>query len=532
MAASSAPKGTLQNRWDQLDAKKSGFKTRSEQYANWTLPFLFPPNFTGSEDTTERQLSNDSIGARAVNHLSNKVVTTLFRPQGPFFRLKLSALHQKKITVLTGSDADPAEVAVLKSKIENELNLTEQEAIEYLDMVAYRPQATLASQLIVATGNALVYHPKGKPVQVFTLRDYCIVRDLSGTVIEIMTRESKAFETFLTSVQEQLRAGKNASKPEYEDTTDVTVFTRIKLHDDGKFYATQEAGFIELDTEGASWPAKVLPWIPLTWTLVRGEDYGRGLVEDYAGAFHAIEVLTQSLINLAGIMGDIKYLVNPASMIDVAALNASPPGSYHSGKEGDVSMVKNEKGHDANFIVTMIERYEKQIASAFLLNSTMTRNAERVTAEEIRMMANELEMSVGGIYSRLALQWQGPTAWITLDHIGFSGTSQGITPQIITGMDSLSRQGELDNLRMWIGDLAMLEAVPEEVRAVIDPLKFAEYLATQRQVEHAKFLFTQVQLQEKQAQQSAQLAQQEQLKAAGTVAASAGKAAVEQGAQA
>lgn len=524
MPVTSAPTNTLQHRWDKLDGKKTSVKSRSEQYAKWTLPFLFPE--TGSTSGSENQLSNDSIGARSVNHLSNKVVSSLFRPQGPFFRLSLSAEQLAKIEKLT-EGADPAEVADAVSKVEKELNSTERSAMEHLDMVAYRPQATFAAQLLIATGNALVYHPEGKPVQVFTVRDYCVVRDLSGTVIEIMTRECKAFETFKPEVQAQLRNGRTVNNTQYENDTDVTVFTQIKLNDDGKFQAKQEAGLIELDTQGASWPVNVLPWIPLTWTLVRGEDYGRGLVEDFAGAFHAIEVLTQSLINLAGVMGDIKFLVNPASLIDVNALNNSPPGSYHAGKEGDVVAVQTNKGADANFIVTMIERYEKQIAQAFLLNSSVTRNAERVTAEEIRIQANELEMSVGGIYSRLALQWQLPTAYITLDHIKFNSVSQGIKPKIITGMDSLSRQGELDNVRMWIGDLAMLEAVPEDIRGVIDPLKFAAYLGTNRQVDYNKFLFTQAQLQQRQEQQQQMLAQQEQQKAAGTVAAEAGKAAVQ-----
>jgi hypothetical protein len=186
-----------------------------------------------------------------------------------------------------------------------------------------------------------------------------------------------------------------------------------------------------------------------------------------------------------------------------------------------------DKFNDANFIVTMIERYEKQIAQAFLLNSTLTRNAERVTAEEIRLQANELEMSVGGIYSRLALQWQKPIAYITLDHIKFTGLSQGIKPQIITGMDSLSRQGELENVVQWLNSLSLLNNVPEDMRGVIDPLKFAAYMATNLQVEHNKFLFTQEQLQQRQQQQQALLAQQEQMKAAGAVAQEAGKVAVQ-----
>lgn len=494
--------------------------TRAEKYAKWTLPFLFP--MTGSNEGSEHQVSTDGIGARAVNHVSNKVVTTLFRPQGPFFRLRLSKQQRKQIALLAQS-SDQAKVAELTQRIEQELNDTEQEAVEHLDMVAYRPMATNAAQLLVATGNALVYHPAGKPVQVFTLRDYCVVRDLSGTVIEIMTRECKAFETFHPDVQIQLRVRDYGR----QDTDEVKVYTQIKLHEDGKFHARQEAGGVELDIEDAMWPAKLLPWIPLTWNLLRGEDYGRGLVEDYAGAFHALSVLTQSLVNLAAIMGDIKFFVKPTSVIDVAELNKSPAGSYHSGNAEDVAAMQTNKNSDANFIVSMIERYERQIAQAFLLNSSVTRDAERVTAEEIRIQANELEMSVGGIYSRLALQWQVPTANVTLDHIGFSGLEQGITPQIITGMDSLSRAGELDNLRMFVSDMALLEAVPEDFRRAIDPLKFAAVIGTARQVDYAKFMKSAEQMQAEIQQEQAALANQEQMKAAGAVASEAGKAAVQ-----
>lgn len=518
-----APKGTLQNRWERLEAKKRPFKQRNEQYAKWTLPYLYTEEYT-TTNVVERQLSNDSIGARAVNHLSNKVVTTLFRPQGPFFRLALGADQQKKIETLT-QGMDPAKVAELLAKVDKELSTTEKQAIEYLDMVAYRPQATFAAQLLVATGNALMYHPEGKPVQVFSMKDYCVCRDLSGVVIEIMTRECKSFETFHSTVQTKIRDTKQHEG--YEDDSDITVYTQIKLEEDGKFYAKQEACLVALDTTGAHWPVETLPWLPLTWTLVRGEDYGRGLVEDYAGAFHAIEVFTQSLVNLAGIMGDIKFLVDPSSVIDVAALNNSEPGSYHSGKKDQVNAIETNKNSDAQFIVTMIERYEKQIAQAFLLNTSVTRQAERVTAEEIRMQANELETSVGGIYSRLALQWQLPTAYITLDHIKFTGASQGIKPKIITGMDSLSRQGEIENVVQWIQSLGLLQNVPENIMGVIDPLKFAAYMAMQLQVDYTRFLFTQEQLQQNAQNQQAMLAQQEQMKAGGQIAAEAGKQAVQ-----
>ena len=519
---------TIEQRWAELSAKKATVLTQAEQYARWTLPYLFPPSVNYTDGALLRG-TNDSIGARCVNHLSNKVVTTLFRPQGAFFRLHLPKKQIKKIAQMAGVD-DQAEVAAAMAMIEAELADVEAEATDRQDMVEYRPNATTAAKLLIITGNALVYHPDGRPVQIFNVRDYCVVRDLSGTVIEIITKEEKSFDTFHPDVQTQLRAFKKRGDRAYEDSTNVTIYTQIKLEDDGKFHVYQEAGFVSLDTDGIFFPRAKLPWVVLTWNLARGEDYGRGLVEEYAGTFHALEVYHQSLINLAGIMGDIKFLVNPASLVDVQALNESPSGSYHSGRDGDITAVETKKQSDAQFILSMIERNEKNLAQAFLLNSSMTRDAERVTAEEIRMVANELETSNGGVYSRLALQWQVPTANILLDQIDFDGTKYGIRPTIITGMDSLSRQGEMDNLRLFISDIAMLEAVPEDIRAGIDPIKFMAFCATARQVDHNKFLMTQAQMQERQQQQQQMLAQQEAMKANGAVAAEAGKAAV-QGAQ-
>jgi hypothetical protein len=519
---------TIESRWTQLNAKKSTVLSQSEQYSRWTLPYLFPPNTTQT-DGALIQGTNDSIGARCVNHLSNKVITTLFRPQGAFFRLHLPKKQIQKIAKVSGMQ-DQKEIAAAIGLVEAELADVEAEATEKQNMVEYRPNATTAAKLLIVTGNALIYHPDLRPVQVFNVRDYCVVRDLSGTVIEIITKEEKAFETFAPSVQEQLRAYKKHGDKTYDGDDNVTIYTQIKLEDNGKFHVYQEAGCVKLDTEGVFYPRNKLPWVVLTWNLVRGEDYGRGLVEEYAGTFHSLEVYHQSLINIAGIMGDIKFLVNPASLVDVQAMNSSPAGSYHSGRDGDVTAIETKKQHDAQFILSMIERNEKNLAQAFLLNSSMTRDAERVTAEEIRMVANELETSNGGVYSRLALQWQVPTANILLDQIEFDGDKFGITPSIITGMDSLSRQGEMDNLRLFISDIAMLEAVPEDIRAGIDPLKFMAFIGTARQIEYNKFLMTDAQLQQKQQQKQQMLAQQEAMKANGAVAAEAGKAAV-QGAQ-
>lgn len=53
---------------------------------------------------------------------------------------------------------------------------------------------------------------------------------------------------------------------------------------------------------------------------------------------------------------------------------------------------------------------ESRLSYAFMLNSAVQRSGERVTAEEIRYVANELEDTLGGIYSILSQELQLPLA--------------------------------------------------------------------------------------------------------------------------
>mgnify|MGYP001577236353 CR=1 FL=1 len=506
----------LSSRWNTLEGKKTNLIRRCEDYAMWTLPYIFPR--TNIKDT-ELQGAMDSIGARAVNHLSNKLIMTLFAPSQPFFRLTVS--DQVSDELAAQAEQGDENALALINMLDQQLAKSEKAAMRELDFNRYRTEATTAAKSLIITGNALLYHPedgKGK-VQSYGLRDYCIVRDLSGEVVEIMTKDVKALNTFSKSIRDVLVA---SDKHKYSDNKDVCIYTQINLEDHGKFVLSQYADDFKLDSTG-EWPKEDLPWIPLTWNLIRGEDYGRGLVEDYSGAFHALYVLAQAEVDVVGIASDIKFLVDPASTIDVEVLNDSESGSYHSGKEGDVSCIQLNKAVDMQMVESMVERLERQIAAAFLVNSALTRDAERVTAEEIRYNATELEMAHGGIYSRFAEEWQYKTAVLMLKRIKIDlGDNKTIDPVIITGLDSLSRAGDLDNLRMFVADLGMLNTVPDDIRQGIDAGKFIAFVGIRRGVDYQKFQKSQSQLaaeqQAAQQQQSSMMQQEAATKFAGEAA--------------
>jgi hypothetical protein len=126
------------------------------------------------------------------------------------------------------------------------------------------------------------------------------------------------------------------------------------------------------------------------------------------------------------------------------------------------------------------------------------------------------------------MSWQVPTANIVLEQSGFEGLNDGIMQQIVTGMDSLSRAAEIDNLRLFFADLQLLNTVPEDIRAGIDVPGLMQVIGTARQVEYKSFTKTAAQMQ---AEQEAALAQQQQMlatEAQGKVAEEAGKSAVKE----
>jgi len=87
------------------------------------------------------------------------------------------------------------------------------------------------------------------------------------------------------------------------------------------------------------------------------------------------------------------------------------------------------------------------------------------------------------VYSRWSIDWQKKAARLALTYVGVE-LGDVVDPRIITGMDSLSRDGELENFRALMQDLSMTQAIPEDVRIVFKMPEVVGYLAKQRGIDH------------------------------------------------
>ena len=461
---------TIQAKYTKADGEKSDLITRCEQYAAWTIPHVFP-----KQDVSGEQANGyASFGAEAVNSLANTIVTSLFRPQQPFFRQEVDDEVYAEVEAsaeLTRTDFDDA------------MRRAEKKAISALDKKQLRIQATKTAKLLIITGNALMYYGKSDkdPIKTISIRNYVLRRFASGNVREIIMKEMVDWDEI--PAEKQMMAVAKGYKVD-EDNTDVKLYTQITMKK-GKWHVQQAVDEFDMTPQGIYTDEEV-PWRVLGWHRNDEDVYSRGIVEDYSGDFNAASLLSESEVSALALLADKKFGVEPGSGFDIDKMNKAKSGTFHFGRKDSIWAIELVDSGDLATLSSSIESRLKRIQRAFLMRVAIQRDAERVTAEEIRMMAAALEATHGGIYSLLATEWQLPLAQLSLKQVGFKQVS-GVEPRIISGMDSLSRAGDMENFNWMLSDLQGLNNIPEALQGEFDMPKLLRYIATNRAVDAERF---------------------------------------------
>ena len=143
---------------------------------------------------------------------------------------------------------------------------------------------------------------------------------------------------------------------------------------------------------------------------------------------------------------------------------------------------------------------------------SVQRDAERVTAAEINLMAQELENSLGGIYSTLTQSFQLPYLRRRMHLLVRQGKvpklpDELVKPKIVTGLQGLGRGNDRNKLIEFIGTVAQALG-PDVMRQYVNVDEAVKRLATSIGIDTANLVKTQEQIQaEMQAMQQQQLIQ-------------------------
>lgn len=432
MAYEGKPKASA--RYSNLEASRDSFLRRARDAAELTIPTLLPPD--GHSGSTNYKTPFQAVGARGVNHLASKLLMALMPPNSPFFRLQIDDFDLETLGVKKRGQAETA-LARIERAVMTEI---ESKAIRV-------PVFEALKQLIVA-GNALVQMPKDGGLKVFRLDRYVVKRDTMGNIMEIVVKESISPQMLGPEIIELIKQ----SEEEFleEDHKNLDLFTHVTRQ--GKqFYVCQEVKGIKLPNTEGTYPLDKLPFIPLRYTAIDGEDYGRGFIEEYIGDLKSLEALTQAVVEGSAAAAKVLFLVRPNGSTKMRQIAESPNGAIIQGDQNDVGVLQVGKQADLRVAQDTARQITERLAYAFLLNSSVQRQAERVTAEEVRYMAQELETALGGVYSVLSQEFQLPIITLLLARLQKGGKmprfpKDTIKPQITTGLEALGRGQDLNKL--------------------------------------------------------------------------------------
>jgi len=208
-------------------------------------------------------------------------------------------------------------------------------------------------------------------------------------------------------------------------------------------------------------------------------------------------------------------------MTSIEDFRNSVNGDTIPGNAKDIGAISPPVADGVKIAQAVAQEYIQRISRGFLMGSAVTRQAERVTAEEVRMTAMELESSFGGTYSSLAPSMQEPVAlWMLANaDTPIAGTDLSIV--IVTGLDALSRNGDLENLKQGLATLASFAQAPPEFIQRIKWDALADFVGQGVGIDLKQFIMSSGEFAQVQQQMMAQQQAQEVGTAAGVATAEA-----------
>lgn len=468
--------GTFRNaasEWDRLDGLRGGMLSRFQRLAELTIPSVLPADSHNGESQDLTNGSN-SLGAQAITHLVNKLMLTMFAPSRPFMRLDMDEATKASIMQTLGVDEDVITDALAQG---------EKTAMKLMEQSGQRQTLYTMLTHLVILGNILL-DLEGDTMQAVSIRNYVVRRNAKGKVMNLIIREQYQ----IGDLEPDVKAAYLRKYPKTLHNKDVSLYRWVQYKDQ-KYHQSTWVDDVELGKEFAgSWAEKDFPYKVLTWQLPLGQHYGVGRCEDYYNDLASHEGLSEAIMDGAALATSFRWLANPAGITRPEDIANSPNGGTIPGVLNDVSLLFANVGQQLSTVLGVKEEVSRRIGQGFLLTSAVTRDAERVTAEEIRIQANELESSLGGIYTRLALDIQTPLArWLLKrSKIAIDGTK--VEPVIITGLDALSRNSDRERMMLFLSDVTALSSIPPDTRIMLRESNIISDMAAGAGVERNKYV--------------------------------------------
>lgn len=442
-------------KYAQLENQRHSYLLRARDCARLTLPHLMTDD--GDQSAQRLPTPYQSVGARGVNNLASALLLSLLPPNAPFFRFLLDSKAQAKLMAMSPN---------AKAEVETSLSELERRVSKEIESLGIRSNLFEAIKQLIVCGSVLLYFPDEGPMRVIKLDRFVVKRDPMGNAKRIIIKETVAPAMLPEEIQPFVRA----CMCEHENTVDIYTCCHTISADKVEVYQEVEGEIIP-DSYGV-YPMEQNPFLALRMNRVDGEDYGRSYVEQYLGDLISLESLSKSIVEAAAAASKVLFLVNPTGTTRAKTLAQAPNGAIREGMATDVSVLQVNKGQDLQVAMMTTQAISERLSYAFLLTEATIRNAERVTAEEVRLVTQSIERQLGGIYSILSQEFQLPLVGRIIDRLTKSKRmpklpKNFVTPTIVTGIDALGRGNDLNRLDVYLQGIGQLLG-PQMIQQYID----------------------------------------------------------------
>jgi len=534
----------------KLDGRRTNKLNRARDCARLTVPTLFPrEGFTESMDLPD---VFNSMPARGVMSLASRITSAMYPlSQAPFFSFEVDTQY---VPQGVNMNETIASLSRLDKKIMTKLSHSN-----------LRQELFVLLQHLIVLGDALFEIKDDYSFMVHRVDHYVVQRYPDGKIKKIILREWVDPDALPEDWEYAMEEGKvyGTDKDEEEDENynskggDYNSF----ISSYNQAYAPSKSHrpfytMVEWETDDQVWKCTkeycgvivdegeftVNPYIPQSWSRIAGEDYGRSLVEEHIGDIRTLEALSKSLVEAAMANSEHRIGIDPSGITEIADLLDTANGDYVSARQTDVFPIQLLRQVDLSPMAGLRSDLINGLGRVFLLNSSMQRQAERVTATEIRMMAEELDQSLGGVFSGIAQSIQIPIVKRTVllmvkdellppDIVQLISEKGILGLKVRTGLEALNREIESTLLSQWMSMAGQVQAF----QPYIDPYGFLVRFTTSLGLESAGLIKSPEQLQaeqQAQAEQSLQaMASEKLMSTIGNIAETSASATAEQAVQ-
>lgn len=507
---------SLAEEYQDLKQDRQPYLDKAKEAAKYTIPSLIADKDTQKQ--TRRNVKiietpNQSVGADGVNNLSAKITTTMLPPNQTFFKFSMD-----KITIANQATVEGADKSKFEQDVNKGLSIIEAALLDYQEQSGDRVCVGEAIKHQLVAGNVFLVHDPKDGLRYYPLDRFVVKRDYCGNVIKAITEETVGFYALPKKIQEEVlikvlekKAKKNDKSDLRLEDEELTLYTGFKR--DGKYWiVTQEVEGVKLETDG-KYPAEICPFMALRYTAIDGESYGRGLIEEYIGDISYLDTLSLAIkqASLAG--SKLVMLVNPNGLTKIKHLSEAKNGGFALGRIEDVQPLQANKYYDLQVAQAEADKIERRLNRIFVMKAAIQRQAERVTAEEIRVMAQDLEEALGNYYSIMCKEFQKAYVKITFHHMKKEKgkalpdlvRDKSIKLTVTTGLEALGRSSDLNKLVTFWDLMGKVAPLAAQLGGKVEPI--ANTIAASLNLDIDGFFYSEEERAEqaKQAQQQALL---------------------------